>query len=140
MTGLWSLVLPEEAINLVTNPSGEEATTGYTAVGGSLARTSEKSRRGAYSIKITPTAGTGDGCYYGTVSLINNTVYTFSVDVWAAASIPITIYFATTGGTLKGMATDLTGNGDWQRTEVTWMAMLFTSPNRRGSACLSAST
>ena len=122
MTGLWSLLLPEEATNLVTNPSGEEAATGYTAVGGSLARTSEKSRRGAYSIKITPTAGTGDGCYYGTVSLINNTVYTFSVDVWAAASIPITIYFATTGGTLKGTATDLTGNGDWQRTEVTWTA------------------
>src|SRR3990170_1286859 len=131
MTGLWSLLLPEEATNLVTNPSGEEAATGYTAVGGSLARTSEKSRRGAYSIKITPTAGTGDGCYYGTVSLTNNTVYTFSVDVWAAASIPITIYFATTGGTLKGTATDLTGDGDQPGCE--WTRALHASTSRRDS-------
>src|SRR4030067_2616431 len=108
MNGVLALLLPEEATNLFTNPSGEEAATGYAAVGGSLAPTSEKSRRGAYSIKITPTAGTGDGCYYGTVSLINNTVYTFSVDVWAAASVPITLYFATTGVTLKGTPTDLT--------------------------------
>lgn len=127
MTGYFSLIIPEASTNLVENPSAETNVTGFTAVGGSVSQASEKSRRGGYSIKVNPTAGTGDGVYYGTVDLTSGTSYTFSVDIWAADGVPITIYFATTGGTLKGTPTDLTGNDDWQRISVTWAADASTS-------------
>jgi len=35
---LWSLIVPETSINLVKNPSVEEATTGFTAIGGAISR------------------------------------------------------------------------------------------------------
>ena len=47
----FSVVIPEETRNLVTNPSVEVDTTGYTLVGAGvvIARTIDEQRRGAYS-------------------------------------------------------------------------------------------
>src|SRR5687768_1054745 len=82
--GLFSVVIPEATTNLVTNPSVETATTGWTAVGGSIARSTTQQRRGVYSLAVTPTSGTTDGVYFGTVSLTSGTTYTASVDVYGA--------------------------------------------------------
>src|SRR3990170_3988054 len=124
MSNTWKIVVPEAAdvTNLITNPSIEVDTTGYTAVGGSVARSTTQQKRGGYSLAVTPTSGTADGVYYGTVSLTSGQSYTFSVDIWGVDTIPYRIYFATTGGTVKGTPTEVTGNGDWQRVTVTWTA------------------
>lgn len=121
MTSFWSLISPLATTNLVTNPSVELATTGYTAVGGSIARVTTDRFFGMACLAVTPTSSTTDGVYYGTVSLTTGTTYTASVYVKGVAGIPYKIYFANTSGTLKGTATTFTGTGDWQRVEVSWV-------------------
>lgn len=119
--GLWSVIVPEATVNLITNPSFETTGAGgWTAVGGSVARSAAYSAFGLYSLAVTPTSGTGDGVYFGTVALTSGTSYTFSVYVRGVASVPYKIYFADTSGTLKGTATTITGDGAWHRYEVTW--------------------
>ena len=44
--GYWSIITPIAATNMVTNPSIEVAATGYTAVGGSVARVYRLAARG----------------------------------------------------------------------------------------------
>lgn len=39
--GYWSIIIPEGATNLITNPSVELATTNYNAMAGTIARNSE---------------------------------------------------------------------------------------------------
>jgi len=116
-----AVVIPvAQETNLITNPSIETATTGYTAVGATLTRVATQQKRGVYSLSIAPTAGTTDGAYYE-VSLTSGTTYTFSIDVLGVVSIPYLIRFATTGGTTKA-STTFTGTGGWQRLSVTWTA------------------
>lgn len=117
----FSLVVPEEATNLVSNPSGESNTTGFTAGGGSVARSSITSRWGAYSIAYTPSSTTTDG-FYSSVSLTNGTTYTFSVYVKGQAGIPYRLYFANNAGTLVGSASTFTGDGAWHRYSVSYTA------------------
>ena len=120
MAGFWSIIVPEATTNLVTNPSIGIDTTGFTAVGGSIARNTGAQKREVASLKITPTSGVNDGVYYGTVSLTNGQSYTFSVDIKGTDGEPYTIYFANTGGTKQGSSTDFNAIGDWERQEVTW--------------------
>lgn len=111
----WSIIVPIARTNLVTNPSFETNTTSYTAVGASIARSTTKQRRGAYSLAVTPSAGTNaDGAYYGTVTLAAATTYAYSLDFWGQAGIKYQIYVATTGGV--ALATkQFTATGFWQR-------------------------
>ena len=81
MAGFWSIIVPEVTTNLVTNPSIEIDTTGFTAVGGSIARDTGQQKREVASLKITPTSGVNDGAYYGTITLTTAKPYTFSVDI-----------------------------------------------------------
>ena len=119
----WSVLVPTGIAesNLVTNPSVEVDTTGYSAIASAIARVTTKQRRGAACLQITPTSNAYDGAFFGTVSLTSGQSYTFSVDVWGVLGVPYVIYFGTTGGTVKG-TTLFTGIGDWQRVVVTWMA------------------
>ena len=116
----FSIVVPEETINLVANPSVEIDTTGYTAVGGTIARTTDRGRRGAWSLRVTPTAAVNDGMYYGTVALVVGSDYTFSLDFWGAGGGNYTIYFATTAGAALGNAHRFTASGGWQRISVSY--------------------
>lgn len=117
--GFFSVIVPEATTNLITNPSVELATTNYTAVGSSIARSTTQQRRGAYSLAVTPTAAVGDGAYYGTVSLTSGTTYTFSVDFYGASGVPYKIYFATTGGVALQTYT-FTAIGRWQRVKISY--------------------
>lgn len=115
------IVVPEEGTNLITNPSLETNTTGWALAGSaSIARSTTQQRRGAYSLAITMTAATGDGAYYGTVSLTSGTTYTYSIDVYAPAGMPLKAYFATTGGVQAGGVRSFKGTGRWQRISVTY--------------------
>lgn len=118
--GYYSIILPLATTNLITNPSFELATTGWTAQGGSIARSTSYQKWGVASLAVTPTSGTTDGVYFGTVSLTTGTTYTFSVWVKGVAGISYKIYFANTSATLKGTATTFTATGNWERQEVSW--------------------
>lgn len=120
----WSVLVPTgiAETNLVTNPSLAIDTTGYTALGASIARITSKQRRGTACLEVTPTSGTADGAYYGTVSLISGQSYTFSLDVLGVLGVPYRIYFATTAPAVKGTPATFTGTGDWQRVSVTWQS------------------
>src|SRR5690349_17376892 len=94
----WSVIIPQARTNLVTNPSIETNTTGYTAVGGSIARSAAEQYHGAYSLQVTPTSATTDGAYFGTVSLVSGTTYAVSCKVKGRAGKPYRLSVRTTGG------------------------------------------
>lgn len=116
--GLWSFVLPEATTNLISNPSFEIATTGWMAVGGSIARSSAKQTKGLYSLAVTPT-GAGDGVYCA-LTLEATTEYTFSIDVWGAAGVDYRIYiYDVTAAAILGSAVAFEADGNWRRYLVT---------------------
>ena len=130
MAGLWSVLIPETAdvTNLVTNPSGETATTGYAArSGGTLAGSTSKSRRGYKSLSYTSTTATTDGIYYDAVAVTSGTTYTLAFDFWGANAIPFTAFFATTAGTAVDDAITWTASAQWERKVVTHSASASTN-------------
>lgn len=118
----WSIVLPQAAdvTNLVGNPSAELATTGYTGITNTPARTAAQQRRGAWSISYAMASGVNDGLYFGTVSLTNGVTYGFSVDVKGVAGVSYRIYFGSTAAAVLGTPTTFTATGRWQRVYVAW--------------------
>ncbi len=120
--GQFYFVIPQATTNMITCPSFEKNSTGWTAVGGSVSRVTTNQRRGSYGLQVTPTSGSGDGVYFGTVSLVSGQDYTFSIDVLGELGVPYKIYFASTAGTLQGTATTFTGTGKWERIEVSYNA------------------
>lgn len=115
-----SVVKPRAAVNLVSNPSIETGTSGYTAVGGAIVQSTTKQRRGVFSLQVTPTAGLNDGVYYSAVTLTALTGYFMSVDFWGAAGVPYQLYFSSSGGVQLGAAYQFRGTGRWQRVWVYW--------------------
>lgn len=116
--GLWSFVRPEATTNLISNPSFETDAADWTAVGGSIARSTAKQSKGLYSLAVTPT-GAGDGVYYA-LTLSAGTVYTFSVDVWGVAGVDYRIYFYdVTASSILGTAVAFEADGNWRRYMVT---------------------
>lgn len=118
--GWLSVIKPIARTNMITNPSFETATTNYTAVGGSIARSTTQQYHGAYSLAVTPTAATTDGVFYGTVSLTSGTTYAASCKFYGVAGVPYKISFATTGG-VDLTAYRFTGTGRWQ-----WVYVYYT--------------
>lgn len=116
------IVEPKETTNLVTNPSFELDTTGYTAVGGSssIARTASYQRRGTWALDITPTSSAESGVYFGTVSLTSGTSYTFSCDILDVAGQTFNLYIRAADGTPTSSSTTWTGDGYWKRKSITW--------------------
>lgn len=110
----FSIIVPVERTNLITNPSVETNTTGYTAVGGSIAQSSAEQYHGVYSLAVTPSAGTNsDGVFYGTISLTSGTAYAYSCKFKGVAGRQYTISIATTGG-VNLTAYTFTATGRWQ--------------------------
>ena len=114
-----AVIVPYARTNLVLNPSLETNTTGYTAVGGSIARSTAQQYHGAYSLAITPTAGTTDGAYYGTVSLTSGTTYAVSCKVYGQPGVAYKLSVATTGGADLAAVT-FVGTGRWQWIWLFW--------------------
>ncbi len=117
---LWQVIIPKATTNLVSNPSFEVGTTGYTAVAaGTLSQSSEQQAIGLYSGKYVPTSNTGDGLYYA-LTLTANTPYTFSISVFGADDVPYMIYlYDATGTAILGSPVAFTGDGTWRRQVVT---------------------
>lgn len=112
--GWFSVIVPYQRTNLITNGSFETNTTSWTAVGGSIARSTTDQYHGAYSLAITPSGGTNsDGAFFGTVSLTSGTTYAFSLKIKATANRKYTLSIATTGGS-DLTASTFVATGRWQ--------------------------
>lgn len=118
--GQFYIVKPVESTNLITNPSFETGTTGWTTSSSSIARSTTYQNRGIYGLAVTPTSTTTAGVYFGTISTTSGTAYTFSIDILAPDGVPYRIYFGSTGGTVLGTPTTFSGTGEWQRVAVTY--------------------
>lgn len=121
--GFFSVIVPVERTNLDTNPSFESGTTGYTAVGGSITRTTGASYHGAYSLSVAlrnGITGAQDGVYYGTVSLTSGTIYAASCKFKAfAPGLRYQISIATTGGVDLSLYSFI-ATARWQWVWVYW--------------------
>jgi len=118
----FKIVVPAAATNLVTNPSFETNTTGYTAVGGAtLTRSATHQRRGAWALRITPVASTESGTSYGTISVTSGTTYVFSVDVLGVLGQNYHLQLRLLTFDVREQLT-FTGTGYWQRLEVSFTA------------------
>lgn len=117
----FSVILPAAKTNLITNPSFETNTTGWTANGAgvSIARVATYQRRGAYSCEVTTATGVVSAAFCS-ITLTSGTQYTFSADVRDVSGQAFQIYFLT-GGIIKGTTT-WTGTGAWARRSVTFTA------------------
>lgn len=111
--GFFSVIIPLERTNLVTNPSVETATTGWSGFGSSIARTTTYSYHGAYSLQVTPTVATSDGVQFDPVSLTSGVTYAYSCKFLGVAGRKYLINVSTTGG-LQQTAREFTASGRWQ--------------------------
>ena len=120
MAGLWDIVVREATTNMITNPSFETGTTGWVAIGGSIAQGTNDPPFGQYNLEITPTAGDWDGTYCDIASLTSGTSYTLSLYFKGGSGVSYRAYFATAAGVLKASVT-FTGDGEWHRYTKTWV-------------------
>lgn len=110
----FSVVVPVARTNLCQNPSFETNTTNWTAIGGSIARTTAQQYHGAYSLAITPTAATTDGARFDTVSLTAGSLYAYSAKVLGQAGRTYRLALETTGAVeLASVVFVATGRWQW---------------------------
>ena len=123
MSGRWSIIVPEATTNLLSNPSFETNTTGWAVTaGGSIARSAVYSVYGLYSLAVTPDADVNDGVTTS-FAATNGVTYTFSVYVRGVAGVPYRLVFANAGWTHVSSYTDIVGDGEWHRYELTYTAV-----------------
>jgi hypothetical protein len=116
--GLWNIIQPWETVNLISNPSLEKNTTGWSAAAGSIARSTDEQRFGLYSLRWTPAAGAFDAVSFGDAVLADGFTYTFSLYVKGAVGVVYRLYIGSTGGSVIGTPTSFVGTGQWQRVIV----------------------
>ena len=137
---VWSVVVPIARTNLVTNPSFETNTTSWTAIGGSIARSTTYQYHGAYSLAITPTATVTDGARFDTVSLTSGTTYAYSAKVRGIGGLKYKIAIETTGAVELASVT-FTATGRWQwifgyYTETSTTTRRFTARKTTGNTSI----
>lgn len=118
-----AVIVPVARTNLVTNPSAELASTGYTSVlGSSVSRVATQSYHGAYSIQVTPAAVSGSGVFNGNVSgiaLVSGTTYAISCKLLGAPGVTYSLTLANSGGAALSTRTWV-GTGGWQ-----WIWLIY---------------
>lgn len=112
---------PSYSLNMITNPSIELGTTGYTGSNATLARVSTYSRREQYSLAITPSSASKAFAYTSTGTLTSGSVYSAGVDFLGWVGVPYSMEIYTTGAAYKTEVL-FNGNGYWQRKYLTWTA------------------
>src|SRR5207244_7370716 len=108
------VVIPIARTNLVTNPSFELATTGWSSTaGGGIARTSNGTYYGVFGLEVVPTA-TNEGVYY-TMTLDADGIYAVSMKFRSyVPGQPFDLSVRTTGGvTLSNYHFVSTGRWQW---------------------------
>lgn len=118
--GAWSIVVPAAATNLITNPSVELSTTGYSAFGAGMSRSTLDQRRGAYGLRVAPMIDESIISY--AVTLAPETTYTFTVDVKGAPGVQysLLVHDATAVADLP-WRTEFRGTGRWERHRLSFI-------------------
>lgn len=82
-----AFVRDEPTTNLITNPSIETNTTGYSAYSGTtLTRSSSQAYMGTYSLRVQGTGASGQGVELAAITVTPNTSYIFSFYVYSASA------------------------------------------------------
>lgn len=119
MSSFWNIIVPLDDTNLITNPSFEVNTTGYTTGGtNTIARDTTEQRRGVYGLKCTYSNNAVLASYAITLTAV---AHTFAVDIYIPSNwdsdAQITaqfVGFTSATGTLSANA-DMTITDAWQR-------------------------
>jgi len=112
-----SVIVPIERMNLISNPSFETNTIGYTAVDGAiLTRTTEDQRRGTRALKVKPGLSSVSSLYYTSPSLTSNNTYAFSLDVNIRGGRKYQIRVSDNARSL--VTKKVIGKGFWERISV----------------------
>jgi hypothetical protein len=115
--GFWSVVVPEATTNLITNPSFELGTTGYTAKNSVLTRGAAMQAVGAYSLWVVPIVA-GDGVYWAQ-SLTSGVTYTWSLWINTYEGMPLSLSI-TDGAFAPLISKTVEGSSDWNRVSLTY--------------------
>lgn len=114
----FTVIVPEASANLVTDPSFEVVTTGVnTAVSSSLARSTTRQKRGAYSMAITPNSGVVSGMYQS-YALTGGLPYTFSLDLYGVPGQQYDLFFTDNSGNIVSGVRTVQALGFWQRASI----------------------
>lgn len=112
------LVVPSATENLVTNPSIENDTDGWTAVGSTISREFDEARFGSYSLKIiTDGVAVREGVFFRVDPDSKNTAYVASAYVRGAGSVIVRIRDGFNGNQVSSKKIDLKDNR-WQRIDI----------------------
>ena len=115
-SGLWGVIIPSETTNLVTNPSGEFGTTGWSVhIGGGIGTTSQYQQYGAWSGTCEPSSNGTAGVQIDNFTLSDGSVYGVSCSVRGASGIPYNIMLTNNGGVTFLGSVSFTGGGTWAR-------------------------
>ena len=109
----------EATTNLVTNPSFETNTTGWsTWLSSSISRTSTESIYGDYSLLVTPSSSSNSGTYF-TLSV---TAEVYSVSIWflGTAGLGYRIFVTDTSAAIINSGVTFTATGSWQQVSFTY--------------------
>src|SRR5258707_9305605 len=88
-SGFWGVVIPSDTTNLVTNPSGEQGTTGWSAhISATIGSTSQYQQYGAWSGSIVPSSNGTAGALIETMTPSHGNSYGVSCSVPGAKGIP----------------------------------------------------
>jgi len=123
---VWAVLKPVARTNLVSNPSLETDSAGYTGLNTVfLTRVTTQQYAGIYSFSVTPSSdtagvfgGSGANPYPVALTLTSGTTYAFSVALLGIPGVAYKIYFADTSGNQLGGAHRWIANGFWERHAV----------------------
>lgn len=126
MSGLWQIIVPEATTNLCTNPSFEEATTGWSASGtNTIAQSSVQQWRGRYSLLITyqntaDALATFASPAFSTSNSYTCTLWLYVPPDWDGGDIAIDDGGTFAGATITEKTIWTAGNptGEWYRLET----------------------
>ena len=113
MAGIWDILIPAAGTNLITNPSFETNTTGWTTFGGVLTRAAG-GNYGIWHAQIVCDTE-APGLFYDACALTSGSLYFASAYVQTSNPVTVTMTMDDTSGNLVGSAATLTGSTDWQR-------------------------
>lgn len=119
----FAIVLPDESVNLVTNPEVYDLNGFYSYNAISIALSSQFQRRGANSLKLTAPAG-GKAYFLFPDALTQGQAYTFSVDILGPAVVKI--YFGNASGEMLGGQKVIKAPNFWTRHSTTFHAVANT--------------
>lgn len=122
--GEFYICVPEESTNLVTNPSLEVDTTGWTASLVTMSRSTTRSYYGAASLKLVYGVSNAGSYAYSQISVSSNTLYTLSAFAYveSAAGAPASNYAIAVvdGATTYGVTGLTLRMGAWVKYELTF--------------------